>query len=227
MHLGAHLARMMRGSRRQLTDTTMTSIFANSSNINTADELGAPISCAEKLDSHLRTSDEIRQINHRLISEAFLAEHARLENYILRQIADRCEAENLTQDVFVRLLSYDKEIMPETVTSLIYSVARNLVIDFGRRQTRRYSIIEEQPVTFETASVNSPEFEISARQIAAFEHKRVERLPKVRRKVYIMSRFEEKAVPEIAEILNLSTRTVENHLRLGRREVRDFVAAVI
>lgn len=165
--------------------------------------------------------------NGTAIADAYIRERDRLENYIARQIGDRAEAENITQDVFVRLLGYDRELIEETLTSLIYNIARNLVIDHMRRQARTLAVAAEHPVDFETASVCSPEYEISARQISAFENKRVEQLPKVRRRVYMMSRFEGLAVPEIADTLNLSTRTVENHLRLGRREVREYMLAVV
>lgn len=40
--------------------------------------------------------------------------------------------------------------------------------------------------------------------------------------IYTLNRFENKTSPEIANELNLSCRTVENHLFLGRREMREF-----
>jgi RNA polymerase sigma-70 factor (ECF subfamily) len=44
------------------------------------------------------------------------------------------------------------------------------------------------------------------------------------RKLFLeeLNRFENKTSPEIANELNLSCRTVENHLFLGRREMREF-----
>lgn len=41
-----------------------------------------------------------------------------------------------------------------------------------------------------------------------------------------MSRYEEKSVGDIADELSLSLRTVENHLRMGRRDVREYIAAI-
>lgn len=48
-----------------------------------------------------------------------------------------------------------------------------------------------------------------------------------RRKVYELTRFEENSASDIAVMLNLSQRTVENHLRMGREEVRKYIRQCI
>lgn len=63
--------------------------------------------------------------------------------------------------------------------------------------------------------------------MAQAEQRRVECLPRQRRIIYVMSRYEEKSVEDIASELSLSFRTVENHLRLGRRDVRQYMSAAI
>ena len=44
-------------------------------------------------------------------------------------------------------------------------------------------------------------------------------LPSQRRKIYVMNRFEDKSVTDISEELNISRRTVENHLFISRKAV--------
>lgn len=48
-----------------------------------------------------------------------------------------------------------------------------------------------------------------------------------RRKIYTMNRFEEKSISEISTELNISPRTVENHLFVSRKVVRDFIRQCI
>ena len=48
-----------------------------------------------------------------------------------------------------------------------------------------------------------------------------------RKKVYAMNRFEDKSISEISIELSISPRTVENHLFVSRKVVRDFIKQCI
>ena len=54
----------------------------------------------------------------------------------------------------------------------------------------------------------------------------VEGMSNKNRKVYELSRFEEKSYNEIAEILNMSYRSVESRLYRARNEVRQTLRKV-
>ena len=66
-----------------------------------------------------------------------------------------------------------------------------------------------------------------ADDLEACEKHRLSLLPPQRRIIYTMSRFESKSISDISEELNLSHRTVENHLRIGRHEMREFIKQCI
>ena len=72
----------------------------------------------------------------------------------------------------------------------------------------------------------TPETDFYVHQIMELEQRRVECLPPQRRIIYMRSRFDDMEVSDISTELNLSARTVENHLRLGRRDVREYLRAV-
>ena len=61
----------------------------------------------------------------------------------------------------------------------------------------------------------------------ACEKRKLRTLPEQRRKIYIMSRFEDKSSSEISAKLNLSRRTVENHLFISRKEIREYMKQCI
>lgn len=135
------------------------------------------------------------------------------------------DAEDIVQDTFVRLLEHPK-LDTNTIPSLVFTIARNMTIDI----LRRHRIMEETYYSFgEDAKVcnDDCESQLVADDLADFEKKKISMLPPQRRKIYILNRFGGKTVCEIVEETNLSRRTVENHLFIGRKEMREYMRQCI
>lgn len=161
-----------------------------------------------------------------LIAKSYKENFDKVLRYISSRVNNVYDAENLTQDVWLRLLTCGRSFSEASITEYIFTVARNLVNDYLRHLYVVRDSHEEILLETSEACVGTPETEVSASQLAEFEAARVERLPSQRRIIYIMSRFDDKSVSDIANDLSLSIRTVENHLRLGRKEVRSYIAAI-
>lgn len=134
--------------------------------------------------------------------------------------------------VWLRLLEYDREISADSITTFIHTIARNLVNDYLRHHyhvTEAHSDIRRSAISIadqEAEYAYSIEPEIYARDLAEKERERVECLPKQRRIIYVMSRYDCLSASDISERLQLSVRTVENHLRMGRNDVRSYLGAI-
>lgn len=165
--------------------------------------------------------------NLTIITQAYKDYSLQVLNFISSYIQCREDAENLAQDVWLRLLTYDKSLCPETVKPLLFLIARNIAYDFLRRRINARAATDDLMQLYNGAAEHPVDACVSAKDIASFESQRVGRLPEQRRIIYIMSRYEEKTTEEIADYLALSKKTVENHLRLGRRDVRQYMAAIV
>lgn len=77
-------------------------------------------------------------------------------NYITYRITHRYEAEDLTQDVFVRLLDYKQMLRPDTVKYFLFTIARNIVIDYIRRYYKKQEI---DSYIYDTMSTSTNETE--------------------------------------------------------------------
>lgn len=160
-------------------------------------------------------------ITDQLITRSYEEYHSAILSYIIYRITHRYDAEDLAQDVFVRLLDYKQMLRPDTVKYFLFTIARNIVTDYLRRYYKKQEVDSYMYDMTATAS-NETEETIIGNDLMLIEQRRLAAMPDQRRLIYTLNRFEDKTSPEIAVELNLSRRTVENHLFLGRREMRDF-----
>lgn len=146
--------------------------------------------------------------------------------YIYYKIGNKEEAEDLVQDVFVRLMDYQQMLRVDTIKHFIFTISRNLLYDYLRHYYKRLEVISYIYDQRETCT-NETEEQVIARDLLLLEKKKVAQLSVQRRKVYMMTRFENKTLPEVSQILNLSSRTVENHLFASRKMIREYMRQCI
>lgn len=136
------------------------------------------------------------------------------------------DIEDLTQDTFLHLLKYRQWVNNETIRSFVFTIARNIAIDYLRRHYKKKEI--DTYLYMNTSnSINDMEEQLIANDLAKHEKLKLSLLAPQRRTIYALSRFEEKTIDEIADTMCLSRRTIENHLRLGRNEIRVFMKECI
>lgn len=170
--------------------------------------------------------ENILALSNQSISDAYTQYARSIFLYIYYKVEDEELAHDLVQDTFLRLISYRREICFHTVKHLLFIIARNLVNDYLRRYYRTQEVMDE---LYENTKSEVCEMESSlyAEELSACEREAVAQLPARRRRVYELIRFEGEDTAGIAEMLNLSQRTVENHLRMGRAEVRSYIRQCI
>ena len=75
-----------------------------------------------------------------LIADSYERYHFSVYLYIYNKVNNKEEAEDLSQDVFVRLMDYKRMLRPDTVKFFIYTISRNLVNDYLRRYYKKQEI---------------------------------------------------------------------------------------
>ena len=179
---------------------------------------------------NLTVMKNVRMQNEELITQSYLTHRDRILRYIAASIGNTDDAEDLTQNVWMRLLEYRMELNPATIATLLHRIARNIVYDY-LRHSRHVTEHREETISTLTETeagryAYSLDSEIEARDLAEIEHRRVECMPRMRRIISVMSRYDDMPVSDISERLSLSARTVENHLRLGRSDIRSYMSAI-
>ena len=161
-----------------------------------------------------------------IIVDSYIEYYSRMVDFISYRINNHCEAEDLAQDVFVRLLEYKQILCKETVKYFIYTISRNIVTDYLRRYYKAREIssyfYDETP-----SCTNESEENIYANDIYLLEKKKLATFPNQRKQIYYLTRFKGLSAVEIATRLNVGKRTVECHLFIARKEMRTYLQQCI
>ncbi len=161
-----------------------------------------------------------------LIIDAYSTYRPSIIYFIQSKVGDPEMAKDLSQDTFLRLMTYKSMIRKETIKSMIYMVARNLVYDYLRRH---YKKIEVNSYLYDEyiEGTNNVEELYEVKELKTLEKAKLSTFPKQRRRIYALNRFHEKSIGEISDMMNINKRTVETHLLLARREMRTYIKKCI
>lgn len=141
---------------------------------------------------------------------------------IFRSVAmPEADCEDLVQDVFLKLLGIET-LRTETVKSVTMVIAMRLRTDWLRKR----AIIHNAIHTLQTADIYDSKYEdtnIHTQELRQLELNAMDRLNETTRRIYVLSRFEQKSYDEIAQIMNMSYRAVESRVYRSRQEVRQYI----
>ncbi len=152
-----------------------------------------------------------------LISNYYAQHRDELVTFIAVRIADATEAQDLVQDLFLRLLRGHQLITPQTLPNLIYTMARHSVTDYFRHRR----VMEEYEHYIKRGdSTEEMESVISARQLMERMERTLARLPEACGNIYRLHIYDGLKVSDIAQQLTLPYKQVENRLGQARKHVR-------
>ena len=162
------------------------------------------------------------QVNNQLLSNYYSMHRDELVSFIAVRTVDAIEAEDIVQDIFLRLLRGQHLITPQTLPSLLHTMARHAVCDYYRRR----HVHEEYEHYIQTSdfscqtSDDSVESVFSAQQLMERMEHSLARLPKACCEIYRLHIYDGMKVSDIAQELSLPYKQVENRLGQARKAVR-------
>src|SRR5687767_10543939 len=147
--------------------------------------------------------------------------HTRLFAFLYRMTGRRAAAEDLVQDVFVRVLKYRTTFRDEgRFDTWIFRIARNARVDHFRHS------VPEDPLEGAVLDRPSPEPGPGVRLERERDHERLEcalaRLRDDRRELIVLARYEAMPHDQIAEILGVDVGAVKVRLHRAIAELRDL-----
>ena len=169
----------------------------------------------------------------------FLREKDKLLGFIRNRVSNVEEAEDILQDVFYQFIAgFDTIESLDRVTSWLYSVARNKIIDRYRRDAARpkrtdFELLagkdDDAPLTLQEILPdldNSPESTLLREAIWEEITDALAELPADQREIFVLNEIEEKGFREISEETGVSINTLLSRKRYAilalRKRLRSF-----
>jgi RNA polymerase sigma-70 factor, ECF subfamily len=158
-----------------------------------------------------------------------------LYNFILRQVRADGVAEDIVQEVFVRIIEKASSFKHEArFTTWVYTIARNLCIDHLRKSAyRRHASLdqtedraegESAPLGERIADLHpraSTERTAVASEIQEKVVRAVEALPEEQKEVFLLREIANLSFKEIAEVTQAPENTVKSRMRYALERLQE------
>lgn len=150
---------------------------------------------------------------------------------VSRMLNDPTEAEDISQQVFIRIWKHAKRWRPEAkFTTYLFTVTRNLVFNESRRRSRRKEVStdeREEDSGFQVAADarHEPQEEALKSEMHSQIDRAIATLPEAQRTAVILYSYESMPYEEIAVVLKTSVSSVKSLLFRARTTLREKLAS--
>lgn len=144
--------------------------------------------------------------------------NAQLRRFIRARVADIHSAEDILQDVFLKVVTHIHTLNDSArLQSWLYQTTRNAIIDHYRRRTALHDIPESLP---------EPEIEddrLAIREVASCLDGVIAQLPEPYRQALILVELEGRSHREVAQQFGLSLSGAKSRVQRARRRLKQLL----
>jgi RNA polymerase sigma factor (sigma-70 family) len=148
---------------------------------------------------------------------------APLVQYLLTFLDSTAAAEDAAQEAFVRLWEHRERWGSGSARAVVFRIGRNIALDLRRRADVRRRWKRGRP-RVPTPLPPTPEEELAGAELLRQFRDALESLPPRRREVFELVRLRGLSHQDAAEVLEVSSRTVANHLMLAMRDMKEMLS---
>lgn len=174
-----------------------------------------------KKDSDQNLIQQIRQSSHTAFRELFQRYYQILLATAINLLTDVNLAKDVVQDVFLQLWKKRESL---NIQSSVKAYLQRAVINKALNQIKaRKRITDEKPLVTMEASFHSAHDNLNAQDLNKAIEKALDTLPERCRLIFVLRRMEGYSHKEIAEMLDISTKTIENQITKALKVLKEAV----
>ncbi len=189
-------------------------------------------------DPDIRTMLRVRADEPGAFEELVDRYQHRLLGVMHHLVGNPQEAEDLAQEVFLRVYRSRKEYSPQAKFSTwLFTIANNLVLNAHRRRQRKptvqLDIHESGPLgprpqeTLVYDRAPAPDARLDHHELSGVIRTALDQLNDRQRLAVMLNKFEDMSYQEIAKVMGISTKAVKSLLSRARTQLRDLLKGYV
>ncbi|MGR3812296.1 RNA polymerase sigma-70 factor [Jiulongibacter sp. NS-SX5] len=175
--------------------------------------------------------EAIREGDPKAFEELFRMHYASLSRYANSILKQEDEAEDVVQQVFINYWeNRSKTIISGSLKGYLFRSVHNKCLNVIKHHKVRSAYVDHS-LFYDNHYHLEVEENVEANELQSKIETAIQVLPEQCQKIFRMSRFEQLRHKEIAELLNISAKTVENQigkaLKIMRGSLKDYLVSFI
>lgn len=163
--------------------------------------------------------NKVKEGSLQMLAILFERCHVKIYNYFLRLTRQRTLSEDLTQEVFFRILKYRKTYRQESkFTTWMYKIGRNVYIDHLRKHKKEVSL--DDVWEEEVSNTPQPHQQSESEEDSEMLHRALSLLPPAKKEVLVLSRFQGMKYQDISQVLGCSLASVKVQVHRAIKDLR-------
>ena len=150
--------------------------------------------------------------------DIFDAYYESIRNYAWYKTGNVELADDIVQEVFLKLWQIRKNIEPSTIKALLYTIAQNIIKNYYKHLKVVYRF--ENLYVKENLNGNSADSKIRSDELQKQLENVLSQIPEGSREVLLMNRIDDMSYTEIANRLGISVKAVEKRMSVALRIIR-------
>lgn len=159
----------------------------------------------------------IKSGDHSAFKSFFEKHHSFLYHFLLKKGMSEQQAEDLVQQAFILIWEKRTEINPEkSLRAYLFRIAYTRMLNV----IRDHSKFDDNADSFEKEGGNEADANIHSTELANAIETAIQSMPEKRQAVFRLCFIQEFTYKDAAEVLEVSVKTIENHMGLALKDLR-------
>ncbi|RYF26481.1 MAG: RNA polymerase sigma-70 factor [Flavobacteriales bacterium] len=151
--------------------------------------------------------------------------HSQIYGYILQRSKSSYIAQEVTQLTFIKLWDKYESLDQEVAINIqLFGMARQVMIDLLRKESVRFKYEGQVADTPFTDSLIDA---IESKELLRLMEQDIQQMPKMRRMIFELSRKNGLSHKEIAEMFDISPKTVEHHIGKALLQLKQHLYSIM